>query len=80
MTGRQFLGLLENCPGLGHISQGKIFLHRQRIYVTPQFPMGQQRLQFRAKQNQTVVQHGVVHRLDAHPVARHEKRLLVTVP
>jgi hypothetical protein len=42
--------------------------------------MRQNRLQLGAEKQRAVIEHGVVQRLDAEPVARHEERLTVAVP
>ncbi len=42
--------------------------------------MNQQRLEFRSKQKQSVIQQGVIKRLDSQMITRHEQRLPVTIP
>ena len=77
---RQFERLFKDGAWLGHITQREVLFNGQRVHLAFEPAVGQQRLQFRAEEQVPVVEHRVIHRLDRHAVACHEKGLFVSVP
>ena len=77
---RQLLRLAEDRARLGHVAEGEVLFHRERVDVAFQAAVGQERLELGAEEQRAVVEQRVVQRLDAQPVPRHEQRLLVAVP
>ena len=68
----QLPGLDENRARLRHVTQREVLLHRERVDVAAHAPMSQQRFQFRAEQEHTVIEQCVMQRLDTKPVTRQE--------
>jgi hypothetical protein len=80
MRGGQLQRLLEHRAWLGDVTEREVLLDGERVERAVEPAVGQHRLQLRAESHPAVVEQCVVHRLDAHPVARQEEALLVLVP
>ena len=80
MRRRQLVRAAVNAARIGHVAEGEILLHRQRVDVAHKAGVRRQHFQLRAKDEAAIGQPRVVQRFDAHAVARQKQRLLAAVP